>query len=232
MAIIKRQDLHYQQASHSIEKPPSLVIDYSEQSVLDGILPDRRKSQDRREKSGKTGYRRLEDRLMISTAEQEAIEIKKNAYQDGYQAGLDSAQETVFALQEAIVRYQNARQEALLNASEELASMALAIAEKLMKTEAKCDPDLVVAIARDAIQALSGEAKRIRIRVHPDDLPRLHAVIQQNPHTLHLDAELVAFADPAVDLGSCMVETPSGTIDARFSTQLNALGRLLGLHPC
>ncbi|MEB3245350.1 MAG: FliH/SctL family protein [Vampirovibrionales bacterium] len=240
MAVIKREQAVQQRFATAQRgndaSPNASSVPYTPEAVEQGQLPDRRKKNERRgaalmpgAQRPAGGYRRLEDRLIVSRAEEEAEFILAQAREQGYQAGLEAAQETLDGLRKAIEALQGAREEAMAQAAEDLAPMALKIAEKILQTEAKCDADLVVSLARETIASLGAAAKRIRLRVNPQEFEHVKQIITQDPQSICLDAELSAYADESVDMGSVIVETPSGNIDARFSTQLAALSQLLGI---
>jgi flagellar assembly protein FliH len=63
------------------------------------------------------------------------------------------------------------------------------------------------------------EREQLVVRLHPDDVALLKG--DADGGALRIDA------DPAVALGGCMIDGPAGSLDARFETQLEALGAVL-----
>ena len=53
--------------------------------------------EERRTGNRRRGYRRIDDRNLISRAQEEAIQIKEAAYQEGYNLGLENAQADIVA---------------------------------------------------------------------------------------------------------------------------------------
>ena len=67
---------------------------------LDNI--DFTQREERRRGDRRRGYRRIDDRNLVSRAQEEAGTIKASAAQEGYQAGLEKAQEDIQQVRTAI----------------------------------------------------------------------------------------------------------------------------------
>ncbi len=190
-----------------------------------GLLPERRKVGEKRTERRKN-YRRLEDMELITEAQQEANAIRERAEEEGFQAGLAAGQSIIDELSGVIHAFYEARQDALLSASDTLADMAIAIAENILKTEVMCDEALVVSLVKSTIAKVGQEQKRIVVKVHPMDFKTVQETFERN-RLLPVSVELQVLEDSTVDTGSCIVESQAGQIDARFSTQLEVLKRIL-----
>ncbi|HEY9746136.1 MAG TPA: FliH/SctL family protein [Oculatellaceae cyanobacterium] len=228
--IIKRQQHKLSQAAQEAslsletrneEKAPPL--EWSEEAVKSGLLPERR--SENRTSDRRRGYRRVEDQMLISKAHEEANAIREQAYEEGFQEGLVRAETVISELRDAIERLMNAREEALLSVTSEIASIAVEVAARIIKTEVSCDESLVMGLVRDTIQKAGRQSKSILIKLNPDDVAVVKRMLKDEPIP-NLDAELIVMDDPAVDAGSCIIETNSGLIDASFSTQLGILRQL------
>jgi flagellar assembly protein FliH len=122
----------------------------------------------------------------------------------------------------------NAREEALLSITDEIASLAVEVAARIIKTEVSCDETLVMSLVRDTIQKAGRSAKTILIKLNPEDTNAVKRLLKEDPIP-NLSAELIVMDDPTVDQGSCIIETNSGLIDASFSTQMGILRQLFGV---
>lgn len=205
--------------------PEPEPVAYTEETIAAGLVPERRsmeRNQDRRR-----GYRRIEDKHLISKAYEEANAIRENAQEEGFREGLAQARGTVAELQDAIARLLNAREEALLSVTQDIAGLALEVATRIIKTEVSCDESLVMALVRDTIQKAGRSNKTILIKLNPEDTALVKRSLKEDPIP-NLNAELIVMDDPTVDVGSCVIETNSGLIDASFSTQLGILKQLFG----
>ncbi|MBK8191183.1 MAG: hypothetical protein IPK79_12125 [Vampirovibrionales bacterium] len=207
-------------------QPVEPALEWNEQTVEHGLVSDRR-ARDRQSGERRRGYRRLEDRALISRANDEATAIRENAAREGFENGLQQAHESIRALQENLEALLAGRADALMTIADEIAPLAVEIAERIIKTEVSCDETLVRGIVDDTLQKVSRSNKSVLIKVHPDDVRLVKDSLRQKPPS-HLNAEIMVMDDPAVDRGSCVVETNSGLIDATFSTRLEMLRRLFG----
>jgi flagellar assembly protein FliH len=180
-----------------------------------------RRRSDRRE-----GYRRTEDRELISRAHEEANAIREAAAQEGLKMGLEESQALIDQLHETIQDFLEAKEKALLSASDQLAEMAIEIAEQILKTEVTCDENLVLSLVRHTIAKVDRGHKSITIITNPVDMKLVRETMKTDSG-LSSQVEILVREDQSVDQGSCMIETQAGLIDTRFSTQLELLSRLV-----
>ncbi|MEB3328516.1 MAG: FliH/SctL family protein [Candidatus Sericytochromatia bacterium] len=171
--------------------------------------------------------------VAVAEADAEAIraaateEGRRRGHAEGYAAGLEEAKAAVFGeygrLLESLARAEAgyvadvAGREAAL--SQQLARLSVAIASKLLAVELAHGREAAVPLARVAIKHLT-EKTQVRLRVHPLDMQTMVGAKQQLMLSVDGLAQLDLVADPAVGLGGCLIETRSGLIDARLSTQL------------
>jgi flagellar assembly protein FliH len=96
---------------------------------------------------------------------------------------------------------------------------------------ANIDPTTVLQSAREAIRSVRGEQK-LRMRVRPEDESILLQQMIELKRSNSEIGEIQVVADESITLGGCIIESPLGTIDAQFSTQLQSLERaiLRGTH--
>ena len=157
---------------------------------------------------------------------------RQAGYQDGYRDGLvalDSFKQSYAAqatAQVGVLLRGFEQQFAVLEQqmAEALALAATALARQVVRGELAARPELVAAVAREAVGALLQSAQHIVVRVHPDDLP---LVAQGAAEDLERrGARLVA--DAALARGGCVVESDIGSVDAgierRWARAAQALG--------
>lgn len=70
-----------------------------------------------------------------------------------------------------------------------------------------------------AVVAAMREREQLVVRLHPDDAALLNNAAD--------GGEMRISADPTVVLGGCIIDGPSGSLDARFELQLESLGAAL-----
>ena len=205
--------------------PPAPQITWSEETIAQGVAPERRASEKRDDR--RRGYRRIEDKSLISKAYEEANAIRETAQEEGFEEGMRQASSAVDDLRETIVRLMNSREEALLSVTDEIGGLAVEVAARIIKTEVSCDETLVMSLVRDTIQKAGRNNKTLLVKLNPEDTALVKRMLKEDPIP-NMNAELIVMDDPTVDVGSCILETNSGLIDASFATQLGILRQLFG----
>jgi len=204
---------------------PAPTIPWNKSTLEQGLAPERRVPTDERRR----GFRRTEDQALIATAHDEAQRIKESAYNEGLSKGLGSVSEEVARLKEQFEQLLVSRHEALSTLTDDLAPLAVEIAERLIKAELTHKGDLVLTIVKDTLLKLDRKTKTVLIKVNPHDLAMVKRHLAEHPPH-HLQAELIVIDDTHVGIGGCVVETDSGMIDASFETRIEILKELFGTY--
>jgi flagellar biosynthesis/type III secretory pathway protein FliH len=133
--------------------------------------------------------------------------------------------ERTFGRFRALVEAAVVREDELRRACyQELISLAVKIAEAVIRREVRQDPEFLVRLVTAALaQVPSGRVSQIL--VHPDDRETMERWLLDTWGGDQPPLQVVT--DPHVDRGSCVIGTPTGFIDARIGTQLAELERAL-----
>jgi flagellar biosynthesis/type III secretory pathway protein FliH len=151
---------------------------------------------------------------LIAEAEAARGEAERRGYQDGHAAGREAGLAEVTATLAAAEAH---AEEVRARAAEPALRLARRMAEKIIGRAVELDPVVMADIVGRALAAArAGDAAAV-LRVHPDDLTAAQA--------RRLPASIRLLADPAVGRAGCVVDTAAGRVDARLSTQLDALER-------
>ncbi len=156
------------------------------------------------------------------------------AFQQGRAAGRREAEQDAAAGLQEKIDEERARCQALAaSLTDQLAALAdrlereafqfaLAVAGRILKREVTLDDQAVLGQIHDAVRRVSG-VESVRVRVNPRD----EALVRQERPLLMTSSEsvreLIIETDDKIEPGGCMLETGSGTVDARFSTQLEQI---------
>lgn len=93
---------------------------------------------------------------------------------------------------------------------QQLLQLCLAMAEAVIAVECKTNPQVILKTLSDATAVLPLQTEHVLLKLHPEDI----AVIEQ-----HFSAEQLTErhwqlrADPAVERGGCLLETPLSSMD-------------------
>lgn len=178
----------------------------------------------------------------LKQAEARFEKEKKAAHNAGLEAGRTQGFSEGYAKGQTEGQVQSedeiARFQALLSALSErwgdifktadlnLTQIALAVARNIIGATADAHSNLVVEAVRDSLKLLQDKS-RITLRIHPDDLEIMRTHRSQWMETYERIDTLILEADPKVARGGCIVETPSGDIDAQIDSRLDKLRSVL-----
>lgn len=155
---------------------------------------------------------------------------------EGREAGMQQAIEEqapglaqlAAALAEGLGRLEAAREGVLSASGDDVARLAIAIAQRVCGELGRRDPTVC---ARNVAAALKlvGPGRDIRLCVHPADAEHLRAILPDLQRRHPSLASLDLTADLAIAPGGCRIEAGPGVIDAELSTQLDRIAAdLLG----
>lgn len=173
-----------------------------------------------------------EAEAILLSAREVAQQIEQEAYREGRTKGrqeaIDELQRRIepldALLREACREVTAARQAIITNAEGEVIDLAIAVAERVLRSEVGARREAAVPIVRAALEA-AGSRVVMAIRVNPRDVELL------TEHRGELFGVLESarlISDPAIASGGCVVEVEGGLVDARLESQLQEAARLLG----
>ena len=163
-------------------------------------------------------------------------EARKAGYQDGYRdglVGLDSFKQSHAAQVQA---QSEARLAALMGSLESqwaalegsmaqtLARAAVRLARQVLRHELRTQPEHVLPLAQEAVQAIMQSARRIELHVHPDD----HALVQAGIGEMLAARNARLVADTQVERGGCRVQSDIAAVDATLGRRWTEAASSLG----
>lgn len=219
--IIQAERVTENNIPQQIQPEPQKEITEEDLFSLDNI--DFKQRQERRKGDRRRGFRRVDDRNLISRAREEADAIRESAVKEGYQAGMEQASEELQQIRETFAAFMNAKQEVYEQIAPDILEISVDIAQKIIKKEVSEDPQVLVNNIVDVLKSLSKDENKIALRVNP---VQVDVVKQQVPEILTiagLDARVSVLADEDVSEGGCLVTTSNGVVDATVETQLSVI---------
>ncbi len=170
----------------------------------------------------------IQAETLLADARHQAVQIREEARVAGFNQGMTEAEarwvHAIEDLKQQQRQIERDRDQMLANAEMELVSLAVEIARRVIHTEVRTHPDTVVSIARTALERVRGQD--VRLTVHPDDLDVVRASEPELSAVLGAET-LKVTVDDVIDRGGCIIEAPSGRIDATLETQLAQVGHAL-----
>lgn len=172
-------------------------------------------------------------RELVAQAHGRAGEIEAAARAEGHEEGIELGRaavdvemtEMVATLRGLVTSARDERHAIIDSAEGELVTLATSIAERVVHQHLAVEPNTVLENVRSVLTRLVSR-EVVTLRVHPADL----AVMREHRDTLVAsnDVErLRVIEDQRVDRGGVVLETESGTLDAKIGTQLREARKAL-----
>jgi flagellar assembly protein FliH len=174
-----------------------------------------------------------------AAAQQAALHAaRQSGYQDGYRDGLvalDSFKQSFAAqmaaqLGQLVTAFDLEFAQLESQIADTVAHTATALARHVVRSELATRPELVAAVAMQAVDAVLLSARHIRVHVHPQD----QALVESGAGEALTARGARLVADAEVARGGCRVESDLGRIDAgieaRWAQAAELLGQPLGLR--
>jgi len=160
---------------------------------------------------------------------------RKRGYAEGHNQGLakglaegeDEVNSSLKRLGEIIVSLDKFRENKLAELSPDIIELSLEIAKKIVHKEIGLDRNLIVSVARDAIQKVGEKEENVVIKVNQLDYEVMISYIdllKEQSGLKNISVEPSAAISP----GGCYIETPAGEIDARPEEQMMEIEDVIG----
>ena len=156
--------------------------------------------------------------------------LERDAFSKGFAQGERAGGEAAAQRAEAMLRrltetlgeLTTLRQQMIHETERQMVQLALAIARRVVHREVSIDQDLLIAMARVALERL-GESAQVTVRLSPEDFEATAAVRATEWTGTHV----TVVADARVGRGGCRVESEFGAMDAGVDGQIHEIARAL-----
>lgn len=160
---------------------------------------------------------------------------RQAGYQDGYRDGLVALE----SFKQSFAQQATAQVGALLEAfdtqlqaldadmAQALARTAGLLARQVLRIELQQRPEVVAAVAAEAVEAILLSARHITVQVHPHDLP----LVAEGAEAALTARHARLLANESIERGGVLVQSEVGAVDARIESRwalaMAALGETL-----
>jgi len=173
---------------------------------------------------------KFEAERIILEAEKRVSEIEHDAYMKGHEAGREEGykegQAEVMRLIDRLGTIVSSavdiRDDIIKSSEKMMTEMILMIARKVIKDEIVERREVVINNIKEAIKKVK-DRDRIDIRVNFADLDMTTAHKDELIKMMESLKKVNIYEDSRVERGGCIIETDVGAVDARISTQLDAI---------
>ncbi len=126
------------------------------------------------------------------------------------------------ALRDGVNGLTDLRDKIMRESEEDLLTLAIMIARKIVQREISLAPEILAGVITAALDAVS-DADRVTIRLNPEDYALVSSDRERYITGIGRDSQVTLSPDEQIMRGGCMVDTSTGTIDARIETQLEEI---------
>lgn len=167
---------------------------------------------------------------LIKEAEDKKVVVDRQAYDEGYNRGLEKAMQEgkdeisrmVERLEKVLSETINKRNEIIESSEEQLINIAILIARKVVKSIAESDRAVILRNVSEALRKIKGRAQ-VTIRVNIDDMELTTRHKDDFYKMLDNIENVNVLEDPNIERGGCIIETDFGDVDARIVAQLDEI---------
>jgi flagellar assembly protein FliH len=173
---------------------------------------------------------------LIDDAERRAAQIESDAHDKGFEQGIGDGRAAAQAEMDEMLQTMRGlidmarieRHKIIETAEPEIVRLSVAIAERILNQHVALENNAVLEMTRSAITRLVNR-ETVTVRVNPADIESMRQHRDKLMSMNDID-NLRVIEDQRVDRGGVVIETDAGTIDAKISTQLREVRRLLAVE--
>ena len=213
-----------------VETVQSQIVQEPEIDLFDIENIDFTQRQERRRGSRRRGYRRIDDRNLVSRAEEEAENIKKSAFEEGYRKGLEQAENDLSNFRNNLSAFMGATKNVYEYIAPDILEISVDIAKKIIKKEVETDPQVLINTIVEVLRSVSKNEPKINIKVKPQAVQFIKDTIPNITYQFGIDAKINIIADPSIEDGGCVFQTNNGIVDASIDTQLEIIKKALEIQ--
>jgi len=101
----------------------------------------------------------------------------------------------------------------------EIVDLAIGIANQLVRREIKIDPGQIIAVIREAVNALPLASQKLTLQMHPEDAELVKSSLALDD----ISPPWTIIEDPLITRGGCKVTTETSNIDTTVENRLAAI---------
>ena len=165
--------------------------------------------------------------VKLPTAD-EIQRIQQQAYQEGFAAGMKDgraeAQSVAQQMQTLMAELNQSMQQFEISMAQEIMDLALDIARQMVRSALAVNPELVLAVVREAIESLPQVNQNPVLILHPEDALLVRNMLAHE----YQESVWRVVDDPLMERGGCRVETSTAEIDANMESRWQRIVTALG----
>ncbi len=172
----------------------------------------------------------FEAKRIIDNAQEEKDRIQAtagdNGYKDGfntgYTEGINQAQDIIIKAEEVKKQLDDRNASIYKEAENEIMELVIDISQKVIGQELSQNNEVMLSLIKQCINKCTFKDK-LTIRVSEDDFNYVNSIKERIKMLTEGINDLIVHCDKALTKGSCIVETPSGEINAGIDVQMKEI---------
>jgi len=148
------------------------------------------------------------------------IEIEK---QQAFEHGMQEARVYFDEFNRYLAEFHNMEKNARLEALPQITSIALDVARQILHYEAQTNSKLLEQQVLRSIEKVINSKGVIQIYLNPTEIQSASSLEKALTRLLDQNTRVVFLEDPGVDLGSCIINTQGGRLNASFRAQFEVI---------
>lgn len=152
--------------------------------------------------------------------------LKKESYEKGFTEGLEFRKKefiaAIAAMNSAVTELQTLKKRHYAENENEILDLVLAVARKVIHTEAAINRNVALEILREAVKNINDEGG-LRVHLHPDDLRFIMEMKKELLKENEIFNNAVFESDPGLERGGVLLETEHLEVDARLDHQFEKI---------
>ena len=165
--------------------------------------------------------------VILPTAD-EIQRIQQQAYQEGFAAGMKDGraegQSVAQQMQALMAELHQSMQQFEITMAQEIMDLALDVARQMVRSALAVNPELVLAVVREAIESLPQVNQNPMLILHPEDALLVRDMLASD----YKESVWRVVDDPQMERGGCRVETGTSEIDANMESRWQRIVTALG----
>lgn len=151
--------------------------------------------------------------------EQTKAEAYQEGFAEGHAAGYQESMAVAARLRELLAVLDQPFEDLSEQVEQELVTLAVVIAQQLVRREIRVDEKQIIAVIREALQILPAAARNVKARLNPEDA----ALVREMLASAEGDEHWSLVEDPLVTKGGCIIVTDVSRVDASVENRLAAI---------
>lgn len=156
---------------------------------------------------------------IINSAEEQVQEKLESAMKEKFKDLQELEQKALDEIENIL----NTKKEIVHESQELIIDLATDLAAKIINRKVKEDSNILISTLKEVVDSMllnPEESLKINLVVNPDDSQIAQKFADELQNKSNNNTECNVRSDSSIALGSCIVETPNGSMDLNFSTQL------------